>query len=347
MTRVMVQLEEESFSFMLLEDGQRSESISDLLAVPAPDIVSKDGKLLDGTQFAIALTSTVFNVIMERRSTNGKRNTSESESDSDVILRIMIMHNNWIDWQSAMVALFEIETTTNNPVLIEAVAFAGSYAPFSVYYHVPKKKNKPDLIYLVDIHGGEAVCNATMEEDSVAFASVPIATTGKAEGAQDSTDAAIATTGKAERAQDSTDAAIGAVVEAIATTGKVEGAQDFTDAAIGAVVEAVTQCLEKVRNSSEKYGFECEPSLVVLTNKGAFASQALTLIDQDVFVSHSTAFDALQCLLFGLTAGQSDESRSWLQRSEFITCTAAEGDKQQLLQRFFLMFGVQCDDNDN
>lgn len=306
MTRVMVQLEEESFSFMLLEDGQRSESISDLLSVPAPDIVSKDGKLLNADQFAIALTSTVFNVIMERRSTNGKRNTSESESDSDVILRIMIMHNNWIDWQSAMVALFEIETTTNNPVLIEAVAFAGSYAPFSVYYHVPKKKNKPDLIYLVDIHGGEAVCNATMEEDSVAFASVPIATTGKAEGAQDS-----------------------------------------TDAAIGAVVEAVTQCLEKVRNSSEKYGFECEPSLVVLTNKGAFASQALTLIDQDVFVSHSTAFDALQCLLFGLTAGQSDENRSWLQRSEFITCTAAEGDKQQLLQRFFLMFGVQCDDNDN
>ena len=169
-----------------------------------------------------------------------------------------------------------------------------------------KNKNKPDLIYLVDIHGGQAVCNATMEEDSVAFASVPIATTGKAEGAQDS-----------------------------------------TDAAIGAVVEAVTQCLEKVRNSSEKYGFECEPSLVVLTNKGAFASQALTLIDQDVFVSHSTAFDALQCLLFGLTAGQSDENRSWLQRSEFITCTAAEGDKQQLLQRFFLMFGVQCDDNDN
>ena len=169
------------------------------------------------------------------------------------------------------------------------------------------KKNKPDLIYLVDIHGGEAVCNATMEEDSVAFASVPIATTGKAEGAQDS-----------------------------------------TDAAIGAVVEAVTQCLEKVRNSSEKYGFECEPSLVVLTNKIAFASEALTkLIDQDVFVSHSTAFDALQCLLFGLTAGQSDENRSWLQRSEFITCTAAEGDKQQLLQRFFLMFGVQCDDNDN
>ena len=187
-----------------------------------------------------------------------------------------------------------------------------------------KNKNKPDLIYLVDIHGGQAVCNATMEEDSVAFASVPIATTGKAEGAQDSTDAAIATTGKAERAQDS------------------------TDAAIGAVVEAVTQCLEKVRNSSEKYGFECEPSLVVLTNKIAFASQALTqLIDQDVFVSHSTAFDALQCLLFGLTAGQSDENRSWLQRSEFITCTAAEGDKQQLLQRFFLMFGVQCDDNDN
>ena len=302
----MVQLEEESFSFMLLEDGQRSESISDLLSVPAPDIVSKDGKLLNADQFAIALTSTVFNVIMERRSTNGKRNTSESESDSDVILRIMIMHNNWIDWQSAMVALFEIETTTNNPVLIEAVAFAGSYAPFSVYYHVPKK-NKPDLIYLVDIHGGEAVCNATMEEDSVAFASVPIATTGKAEGAQDS-----------------------------------------TDAAIGAVVEAVTQCLEKVRNSSEKYGFECEPSLVVLTNKIAFASEALTkLIDQDVFVSHSTAFDALQCLLFGLTAGQSDENRSWLQRSEFITCTAAEGDKQQLLQRFFLMFGVQCDDNDN
>ena len=307
MTRVMVQLEEESFSFMLLEDGQRCETISDLLSVPAPDIVSKDGKLLNADQFAIALTSTVFNVIMERRSTNGKRNTSESESDSDVILRIMIMHNNWIDWQSAMVALFEKEATTNNPVLIEAVAFAGSYAPFSVYYHVPKKKNKPDLIYLVDIHGGEAVCNATMEEDSVAFASVPIATTGKAEGAQDS-----------------------------------------TDAAIGAVVEAVTQCLEKVRNSSEKYGFECEPSLVVLTNKIAFASEALTkLIDQDVFVSHSTAFDALQCLLFGLTAGQSDENRSWLQRSEFITCTAAEGDKQQLLQRFFLMFGVQCDDNDN
>ena len=307
MTRVMVQLEEESFSFMLLEDGQRSESISDLLSVPAPDIVSKDGKLLNADQFAIALTSTVFNVIMERRSTNGKRNTSESESDSDVILRIMIMHNNWIDWESAMVALFEKEATTNNPVLIEAVAFAGSYAPFSVYYHVPKTNNKPDLIYLVDIHGGEAVCNATMEEDSVAFASVPIATTGKAEGAQDS-----------------------------------------TDAAIGAVVEAVTQCLEKVRNSSEKYGFECEPSLVVLTNKIAFASEALTkLIDQDVFVSHSTAFDALQCLLFGLTAGQSDENRSWLQRSEFITCTAAEGDKQQLLQRFFLMFGVQCDDNDN
>ena len=206
-----------------------------------------------------------------------------------------------------MVALFEIESTTNNPVLIEAVAFAGSYAPWSVSYHVPKNKNKPDLIYLVDIHGGQAVCNATMEEGSVAFASVPIATTGKAEGAQDS-----------------------------------------TDAAIGAVVEAVTQCLEKVRNSSEKYGFECEPSLVVLTNKIAFASEALTkLIDQDVFVSHSTAFDALQCLFFGLIAGQSDENRSWLQRSEFITCTAAEGDKQQLLKRFFLMFGVQCDDNDN